>query len=142
MSWFPRQTVVVPIDFSDESLAAAKLGSELVAPGGRLHVIHVLPELSPTEPGVIWHTVDDESRSRHAREAVERRLTESAIPNAAVTIAFGDAAREIADFAQKQKADLIVLPSRGRGGAIRVLLGSVAERVIHLAHCPVLVIKH
>lgn len=142
MSWLPKKTVVVPIDFSDESLQAARLAKEFTGSTGQLHVIHVLPELSPTEPGVIWHSVDDASRTRHAREALEKRLRELNLEGAAITIAFGDPAREIAGFAEKIGAELILLPSRGRGGAIRVLLGSVAERVLHLAHCPVLVLRH
>ena len=48
---------------------------------------------------------------------------------------------EIADFAQEKKAELIVLPSHGRTGLTRLLLGSVAEKVVRLAHCPVLVLK-
>lgn len=142
MSWLPKQTVVVPIDFSDESLQAAELAREFTGATGRLHLIHVLPELSPSEPGVIWHAVDDASRTQHAREALERRLKELKIEGAAIKIAFGDPAREIARFAEEIQAELILLPSRGRGGALRVLLGSVAERVLHLAHCPVLVLRH
>lgn len=142
MGWFPKKTVVVPIDFSDESLEAARLGQELVGERGTLHVIHILPELSPMEPGVIWHTVDDESRSRHAQEAIEKRLSEAEIKGASISIGFGDPSKEVVRFAEKLGAELIVLPSKGRGGAIRVLLGSVAERILHLAHCPVLVLKH
>lgn len=142
MGWFPKKTVVVPIDFSDASLEAAKLGQELVGDRGTLHVIHVLPELSPMEPGVIWHTVDDESRSRHAQEAIEKRLSEAGLKGASISIGFGDPSKEVVRFAEKLGAELIVLPSKGRGGAIRVLLGSVAERILHLAHCPVLVLKH
>lgn len=142
MSWLPKKTIVVPIDFSDDSLEAVRLGQELIGDRGTLHLIHVLPELSPMEPGVIWHTVDDESRSRHAQEAIEKRLKEMGISGASITIGFGNAAREIAEFADKIKAELIVLPSKGRGGAMRVLMGSVAERIVHLAHCPILVLRH
>jgi nucleotide-binding universal stress UspA family protein len=142
MGWLPKKTVIVPIDFSDESFEALRLGAEFVGERGTLHAVHVLPELSPMEPGVIWHTVDDQSRSRHAQEAIEKRIDETGVKGVSITVGFGDPAREITHFAEKMKADLIVLPSKGRGGALRVLLGSVAERVIHLAHCPVLVLKH
>lgn len=141
MSWLPRNAVVVPIDFSDESFDAVNVGRELTSASGTLHLIHVLPELRPSEPGVIWKTVDDEHRSQHVREAISKRLGELHLDGVMVTVAFGDPAREIAGFAEKSKADLIVMPSRGKGGAIRVLLGSVAERVIHLAHCSVLVLR-
>ena len=52
MSWLPRNRVVVPYDFSDESFEAISLGHQLVDEPGHLHVVHVLPELTATEPGV------------------------------------------------------------------------------------------
>ena len=56
-------------------------------------------------------------------------------------VRFGDPGREIAAFAESQHADLIVMPSHGRTGLSRILIGSVAERVVRLAHCPVLILK-
>ena len=47
----------------------------------------------------------------------------------------------ITELAAELKADLIVLPSHGRTGLKRLLIGSVAERVVRLAHCPVLVLR-
>jgi hypothetical protein len=57
MSWLPRKRVVVPYDFSEESLAAVELGRQFVESPELLHVVHVLPELTATEPGVIWSTI-------------------------------------------------------------------------------------
>ena len=56
-------------------------------------------------------------------------------------VRFGDPGREIAAFAEKLHAELIVMPSHGRTGLSRSLIGSVAERVVRLAHCPVLILK-
>ncbi len=53
----------------------------------------------------------------------------------------GDPGHEIVKLADTLKADLIVMPSHGRTGLAHVLIGSVAERVIRLAHCPVLVLR-
>jgi nucleotide-binding universal stress UspA family protein len=53
----------------------------------------------------------------------------------------GEPAHGIADYAQDKKAELIVIPSHGRTGITRLLIGSVAERVVRLAHCPVLVLR-
>ena len=50
-------------------------------------------------------------------------------------------ATEIAKYAEEHHTDLIVLPSHGRTGLARLMIGSVAERVVRLAHCPVLVIR-
>ena len=54
---------------------------------------------------------------------------------------FGDPGHQIAQYAEEAKADLIVLPSHGRSGLQRLLIGSVAERVVRHAPCPVLVVR-
>lgn len=55
--------------------------------------------------------------------------------------AIGDVVDEILDYAKKEYADLIIMGTRGKRGLEKVLLGSVAERVLKKARCPVLVIK-
>lgn len=141
MSWLPKQSVVVPIDFSDESFEALHAALDMVEKPSGLHVIHVLPALEPAEPGVIWQTVDDESRRRHAEQALRERTGDSKLAGIEVNIAIGDPGHEIADYAQHVGAELIVLPSHGRTGLKRLLIGSTAERVVRLAHCPVLVLR-
>ena len=69
MNWLPKHSVVVPVDFSDESFQAVDLGLTLVDEPSHLHVIHVLQELSPVEPGELWDTVDATTRADHARRA-------------------------------------------------------------------------
>lgn len=139
MSWLPRNRVVVPYDFSDEAFQAISLGRQLVDKPEHLHVVHVLPELTATEPGVIWATVDNASRLNHAQQAIEEKLTE--YEGVQIKIGFGDPGRVITDIAEEIESDLIVIPSHGRTGMERILLGSVAERVVRLAHCPVLVLR-
>ena len=58
MDWLPRKTVVVPIDFSDDAFAALETARELAAGEADLHVIHVLPLMEATDPGIIWSTVE------------------------------------------------------------------------------------
>ncbi len=70
MAWLPKADVVVPIDFSDESFAAIDTALDLVKTPESVHVVHVLPELSATEPGVVWGEVDDASRMDHAEDAL------------------------------------------------------------------------
>ena len=141
MAWLPKSNVVVPVDFSDESLAAVDTALELVESPTRVHVIHVLPHLAPTEPGVIWDTIDDASRQDHAEDALRDRLSVEKYSGIDVVVAIGNPGEEITDFASSINADLIVMPSHGRTGIKRLLIGSVAERVIRLAHCPVLVLR-
>ena len=139
MAFLPRKRVVVPYDFSDESYDAIALGLQLVDEPGHLHVIHVLPELAATEPGVIWATVDDTSRTQHATEAMKEKLKE--FPGININVGFGDPGHVVTNTSAEIEADIIVIPSHGRRGMQRMLLGSVAERVVRLAHCPVLVLR-
>jgi nucleotide-binding universal stress UspA family protein len=141
MPWLPKNNVVVPIDFSDNSLAAVDTALELVAAASQVHVIHVLPMLTVADPGVVWEPVDDESRRSHAEDALRQRLADEKYRGVKVEVTIGDPGHEVADYAQQQHAELIVMPSHGRTGIRRLLIGSVAERVVRLAHCPVLVLK-
>jgi nucleotide-binding universal stress UspA family protein len=141
MSWLPRRAVVVPIDFSDDSLAALETAKELVDDLGHLHVIHVLAIWEPNEPGVIWETVDERSRAEHATEALRKKVAELGLEGVQVVVRFGDAGHEIVDYAEEVKAELIVVSSHGRSGLTRLLIGSTAERIARLAHCPVLMLK-
>ena len=141
MSWLPRKTIVVPIDFSDDSFAALDTARELVDDPAHLHVIHVLPLLEANDPGVIWYNIDDEGRSQHAEEALQKALHQRGHEGLQVIIRFGDPGHEIATYAEQVGAGLVVVSSHGRSGLTRLLIGSVAERVVRLAHCPVLVLK-
>jgi len=141
MAWIPKQRVVVPFDFSDQSIRAVDTALEMVDHPTNVSVVHVLPELVPTEPGVIWTTIDDKDRQQHAEEAIRARLSEAMHEGIQVQVEIGDPGHAIADYAENISADLIVMPSHGRTGLSRLLIGSVAERVVRLAHCPVLVLR-
>jgi nucleotide-binding universal stress UspA family protein len=142
MAWLPKRNVVAPVDFSAQSFAAVDQALELVASPADLHLIHVLPVVIPADPGVVWTAIDDESRRRHARLALQERLSDPKYQGVQLQVELGDPGHEIADYAQRIGADLIVVSSHGRTGLTRLLIGSVAERVVRLAHCPVLVLKH
>ncbi len=141
MTWLPRQTVVVPIDFSDDSFAVLATAAELVDAPDHLHVIHVLPHLEPADPGVIWQTIDDESRTQHAEKALQDELDRRGHAVGQIAVRFGDPGHEIAKYARHVSAGLIVVSSHGRSALSHILIGSVADRVVRLAHCPVLVLK-
>lgn len=141
MSWLPKRSVVVPVDFSADSLAALDAAKSLVEEPRQIHAIHVLPPLEPAEPGVIWATVDNAGRRHHAEEALKQKLAEHGLASASIHIAFGDPGNEVAEYAKNVASELIVLPSHGRTGLARLLIGSTAERIVRLAHCPVLVLR-
>lgn len=141
MIWNINKPVVVPFDFSEHGLAALRRAEEMVDDPQQIHVLHVLPFMIPTEPGVVWATVDDASRIRHALEAMSEMVTEQQFGNVVLDVRLGDPGQVVADLAEELDADLIVVGSHGRTGLTRLVLGSVAERVTRLAHCPVLVVK-
>lgn len=141
MAFFPKKIVIVPVDFSDTSLQAIRVARDFVAKVEDIRAIHVLPMLSPMDPGIVWEAWNDDTRRKHAREALEQRL-EADLKGITIDVLIGDPAREVAARATEIGADLIVLPSHGRTGPARLLIGSVAERIVRHAHCPVLVLRN
>jgi nucleotide-binding universal stress UspA family protein len=141
MSWFPKKCVVVPFDFSERSAQALDIARDLVGDLTQIHIIHVLPTLTVSEPGVTWDVIDNEARARDAEKAFKEGFAAGPFHKSNFHVAFGDPGSEIVAYAERLKADLIVMPSHGRSGLTRLLIGSVAERVSRLAHCPVLILR-
>jgi nucleotide-binding universal stress UspA family protein len=141
MSGYTAKSVVVPVDFSDDSFAAVDIALQVAESPSGVRVVHVIPELNIAEPGVIWQEIDNENRAQHAIQALRERLTADKYREIQVDVEIGDPGYRIAEFAQRNGAELIVVSSHGRTGLAHMLLGSVAERVLRLSHCPVLVIR-
>jgi nucleotide-binding universal stress UspA family protein len=141
MAWTIKRPVVVPFDFSAHGTAALKKAVNLVETSDQIHALHVLPFMIPTEPGVVWATVDDASRIQHALENMAEAIPEQEYGKVCLDVRLGDPGQVIADRAEELNAELIVIGSHGRTGLTRLVLGSVAERVTRLSHCPVLVVK-
>ncbi|MFT4624314.1 MAG: nucleotide-binding universal stress UspA family protein [Myxococcota bacterium] len=125
-------TVVVPIDL-DHGASALRQVAELL-PQASFRLVNVLP--MPGWSGVFSHEDD-------ARAALRTLARAESLVDAEVTVLPparrpGDA---IAAFATRAGADLIALPTRGRTGVTRWALGSVTERVVHVATMPVLVTR-
>ena len=142
------KTIVVATDFSDHGQAAIDRGCDLArACGAQLHVLHVVSEIFH-EPwsGYVAATAleGDLARERRSAEACLEKIMESRGMRAASTIATAagpDPADEIIAYAKLHEADLIVCGTHGRHGLNRLVLGSVAERVVHDAPCAVLTVK-
>ena len=141
MSWTPKKTILVPVDFSEDSLVAVDTALDMAESAASVHIVHVLPDLSPLEPGELWETVDNKSRSEHAEQALRDRMSAAKYRDLQFEILFGDPGHRIAQRAEELDADLIIMPSHGRTGLAHLLIGSVAERVVRLAHCGVLVLR-
>lgn len=141
MAWFPRNKVVVPIDFSDSSTAAVQTAAQLVANPADLHVLHVLVPLDYMHPGALTPAFDEGERKELAQRHLAEFLARLGLSAVQAVVRLGDPGLDITEYADEIQSDLIVIPSHGYHGVKRFLLGSVAERVIRHAHCPVLVLR-
>jgi nucleotide-binding universal stress UspA family protein len=146
---FTFQTIVVGIDFSETAGDAVDAALELARiRQGRLHLVHVVPDVLRTGWTVEAAGVDYTSVQRDWVEGAERRLIAFAAgkgldPRQVTTaVAVGSPATELVREAADQHASVIVLGSHGYGAVHRFVLGSVAERVVRQAACPVLVVPH
>lgn len=141
MPWLPKKCVIVPVDFSDESFNAINTALQLTAAPQDVRVVHALPAVDPNDLEALWMSAAPEAREAHARTAIQEQLEKRKLTGVQVHIVFGEAGHAIAEFAKAQQAVLVVLPSHGRTGITRLLIGSTAERVVRLSHCPVLVLR-
>ncbi|NEQ32515.1 MAG: universal stress protein [Leptolyngbya sp. SIO4C5] len=141
MTLFSQDRILVPIDFSEEAFQALDDTLSFVSDPTKVHVLHVLPALEATDPGVIWQTIDEKSRREHVEEAFYAKRSSEADKKLHFQVVVGNASSEIIDYATHNNIDLIVIPSHGRTGIARFFLGSVAERVVRFSHCPVLVLR-
>ncbi|EGJ29959.1 universal stress protein UspA family nucleotide-binding protein [Moorena producens 3L] len=89
----------------------------------------------------MWRTVDSQTRKSHVENVLSERFKEPLYQGIHINVTIGNPASNIIDYAREQAIDLIVIPSHGYTGLKRFVLGSVAERVVRFAHCPVLVLR-
>lgn len=141
MAWTINKPIVVPFDFSEYAMEAVRKAIELASDASLVHCLHVLPFITPTEPGVAWGVIDDGERLKQALDSMHQQLPESTFGKMKVDVRFGDPGSVVAERAKELDAELIVIGSHGRSGFARLMLGSVAEHVTRLAPCPVLVVK-
>jgi nucleotide-binding universal stress UspA family protein len=141
------KTILVPVDFSDCSDAAVKYGYALSeAFGATLHLLNVVqdPYTLPWAAEGFAAPIADLLADWEGQ--AKRRLAETVPTAAAATTVLktqvGSPHREIVRYATEHQVDLIVLGTHGRGPLGHMLLGSVAERVVRTAPCPVLTVRH
>jgi universal stress protein A len=140
--------ILVPTDFSPASDLAVDYAVGMARRyGGTVEVLHIVDETSlATALSQVLGTDWPDLRDRLIREA-ERQLAEVrakcalAQVSASSHVLTGQAARAIAERAINSGADLIVMGTHGRSGVAHLVLGSVAERVLRIAPCPVLVVR-
>ena len=136
--------ILVPTDFSETSEAAVKYGIALAkAFGGKLHLLHVSEKASndmATEfPLGLYESTEDAVRERLLKILTPQEQT-GLKPE--FELRAGTPYFEIVRYAQDRNIDLIVMGTHGRGGVAHMVMGSVAEKVVRKAPCPVLTVRH
>jgi universal stress protein A len=139
--------ILVPTDFSDASLqgiaAAAELAGLFQAELLLANVVPVLPP-KPTDPNFEFEVPEYEGILHKDAEAKLAELLRTSVPaaiKARSVLGHGSPAKEIIRLAEEEKIDLIVIATHGHSGWHHLILGSVAEKVIRHAPCPVFAVR-
>jgi len=141
--------ILVPIDFSEPSDAALDHARTLATRfGASLHLLHVAEDpyrafysaevFVPEIEGLRDSILEDATRRMKDR----LRTTERDEGAVTVSAIIGTPAGSIVEYAGGNDIDLIVMGTHGRGGMSHLFVGSVAERVVRMAPCPVLTVRH
>lgn len=127
-----------------ESISAQKIGNELTA----LTVVDVskprkfLSSFIAAPTYGLRELEEERNAAKHWMDAVRKKAEERKIPfRSEIIEGLVSAEATIVDYAESHQIDLIVVGTRGRTGFSKVLLGSVASRVVEYAHCSVVVVK-
>lgn len=136
--------ILVPTDFSDHSAKAVRYGAELAATfGAELHLLHVV-EFTPIMYGdgaYIPLETPAELTAAATRQLDDLKIDSATSLQVTRNVAQGTPFVEVVRYARDNATDLVVLGTHGRGAIAHMLLGSVAERVVRKAPCPVLVVR-
>jgi len=141
--------ILVATDFSEPSEAALAYGLELARQfGSTVVVAHVVENALTGAVGADGFVFSDPGLQQHLEASARRRLDtllsdeDRAVLGAeTIVIASNTPAYAIVDYARTADVGLIVMGTHGRGAVAHLLMGSVAERVVRLAPCPVLTVR-
>jgi universal stress protein A len=135
------QHILVPIDFSPDAERALGHAIELARQfQARLTLLHVIHIPVTTEVNLSSYYVEMETSAQQGMMTYQKRVEDAGLVTDVIVMR-GTPFREIVDTASNKRVDLIVMGTHGRTGLQHLLLGSVAERVVRLAPCPVLVTR-
>jgi nucleotide-binding universal stress UspA family protein len=142
--------VLVATDFGEAADAALAYGRELARTfAATLHVLHVVGNLSSLGYGADGYVASLPDMQREIENAARKQLDDLLIdndvpplPTRRILNTSNATAVAIVDYAAREHIDVIVTGTHGRSAVAHLLLGSVAERVVRLAQCPVLTVRH
>jgi nucleotide-binding universal stress UspA family protein len=143
------EKVLVPTDFSRPSETALMYGRELAMRfGATLHVVHVAENVYTSAFGAENYAIMAAGLQQKIEDDAQRFLHELLIdrdksgpPTIPVILRSSSAAMAVLDSAKEHEIDIIVMGTHGRGALAHLVTGSVAERIVRLAPCPVLTVR-
>jgi nucleotide-binding universal stress UspA family protein len=142
--------ILVATDFSEPSEVALAYGRTLARTfDASLHVVHAVesgffPGLA-AGGGVAYYTTALNEIEAAARRQLDLTVTQNdrrELSAKTVLLPFTSPASGIVSYAREANVDLIVMGTHGRGGLTHLIMGSVAEKVVRTAPCPVLTVRH
>jgi len=146
---FTPKSILVPTDFSEHSDRAVRQAVDIAEQhNAKIYLLHVVDRLQqcaidyciPLETMMKVQSDSEKEAAKKMREEAEKILKTKNI-DLVFDVKAGIPYEEILKEQQERKADLIVIASHGRTGLLRTLIGSVAERVMREAKCPVLLVR-
>lgn len=139
---FTATKLVVPVDFSEQSTNAIKVALEIAGDPSKLHLVHVaLPLDTIVTSNMLGGEDDDVEPQSTMLQRLSQIANENGAANAVIAVLSGNPGEQISGYAKEHNADIIVISSHGYHGIKRMVLGSVAEKVIRHAECSVLVLR-
>ncbi len=143
----PPKLFLSPIDFSDSSHAALDVAADFASRfGAELLLVHVLPAIPdlPENVSILKEGEYDQS----LRDAAAKRLADLAATLAQKDVKVrtemgtaNDVGMELVRIAEHERADMVIIATHGMTGWHKIAFGSVAEKVVKQATCPVLVLR-
>ena len=141
----PFEKILVPVDLSSFSAKAVAYAARLAGPGGAITLLTVVSDVLPYFDffPIEYPSADYFEAMKAKAESELRALAEENAKEARadVVVRRGYPAAEIIEMAAEEKFDLIVMATHGHSGLEHALLGSITEKVLRKAHCPVLVAR-
>jgi len=139
--------ILVAVDFSTNSDRALDYAGMLARRfGASLHLLHVVEPMSLGSPSIDASAFATPGWNKLLAEDAHRELTSLGAPFqpyvATTSVLYGDPSSCILRDADDRQMDLIVMGTHGRGALAQLMMGSVAERVVRIASCPVLTVRH
>lgn len=137
------QTILIPVDFSETSSQALQTGKEFAKKLGGVKVVllHVVEEIE-YYPGFVMPPIFEELQENARKEldnVAQELRAEGLLVD--VEVGIGSPSQKIVQLAKSLPVDLIVMGTHGRTGVSHALLGSIAEKVVRKAHCPVMTVR-